>query len=52
METIRQPKTFQARVIETFSSQINYNYLYTLLYTNLEKMNYSLKLETLTSCVF
>jgi hypothetical protein len=40
METIRQPKTFQARVIEAFSSQINYNYLYTLLYTNLEKMNY------------
>ena len=40
METIRQPKTFQARVIETFSSQANYNYLYNLLYTNLIKMHY------------
>lgn len=41
METIRQPKTFQDRVIEAFSSQINYNYLYNLLYTNLIKMHCS-----------
>lgn len=39
MEKIRQPKNFQDRVIETFLSEGNSEYLYNLIYYNLIKLN-------------
>lgn len=39
MEKIRQPKNFQDRVIETFLSESNSEYLYNLIYYNLIKLN-------------
>uniref|UniRef100_A0A6C0I158 Uncharacterized protein n=1 Tax=viral metagenome TaxID=1070528 RepID=A0A6C0I158_9ZZZZ len=41
MEKIRQPKSFQDRIIQTFLSEENSEYLYNLLYYNLIKMNFS-----------
>lgn len=40
-EKIRQPKSFQDRIIQTFLSEENSEYLYNLLYYNLIKMNFS-----------
>lgn len=41
MENIRQPTSFQDRIIQTFLSDENSEYLYNLLYYNLIKMYYS-----------
>ena len=41
MNTIRNPKSFQDMIINTFKSSDNYNYLYNLFYNNLLKMGVS-----------
>jgi len=41
MESIRQSKTFQERIVNAFTSEDNCEYLYNLLYENLVKMDFS-----------